>query len=110
MSESAIDSAQNGINATLSSTFLKGKSVNWSRAFVILVNIVLLIIAATEFATSVLSLFLVGNMLCTATAMPVVSGLIQGPTARYVFFCFLHNVLSLSFAFFLFLPLVLGFE
>ena len=45
MSESAIDSLQNGISATISSTFLRGRPINWARAIVLLINIIVVTFA-----------------------------------------------------------------
>lgn len=78
----ALFSKSSNINLAMHCLITQNKGVGWSRAFVLIVNVVLLVLAATGIGKTVLSLFLVGNMVCAATALPVVSGLIQGEAAR----------------------------
>ena len=46
MSESAIDSLQNGISATISTTFLRGKtdSMKYARGMVLVINIIIVMV------------------------------------------------------------------
>lgn len=73
MSQSAVDSLQNAINANLSSTLLAGRPVAWSRALVFLVNVPIVALALQRFA--LLDLFLAMNVLTTTAAAPLLSGL-----------------------------------
>ena len=83
MSESAIDSLQNGISATISSTFLRGRPVNWARAIVLLINIIVVPFALANY--NVLSLFLSANMLGCCWFFPIlVGGVWDSPTGRKV--------------------------
>jgi SSS family solute:Na+ symporter len=72
MSESAIDSLQNGITATLASTFLRGKPIMWARILCVLINILIIPFALENF--SVLALFLPANMLGCCWFVPVLIG------------------------------------
>ena len=83
MSESAIDSLQNGISATISSTFLRGRPINWARAIVLLINIIVVPFALANY--NVLSLFLSANMLGCCWFFPIlVGGVWDSPTGRKV--------------------------
>ncbi|KAM3573643.1 hypothetical protein VYU27_004376 [Nannochloropsis oceanica] len=73
MNESAVDSLQNAIVSTLSSSFLKNKPVSWSRALVFVVNAPIVLIALQSFA--LLDLFLVMNILTTTSTFPLLSAL-----------------------------------
>lgn len=73
MSQSAVDSLQNAINANLSSTLLAGRPVAWSRALVFLVNVPIVALSLQSYA--LLDLFLAMNVLTTASAAPLLSGL-----------------------------------
>jgi hypothetical protein len=73
MSQSAVDSLQNAINAGLSSTLLAGRPVAYSRALVFLVNVPIVALALQGYA--LLDLFLAMNVLTTAAAGPLLSGL-----------------------------------
>lgn len=84
MSEAAVDSLQNGINAAFSSSLLKDKSVVYSRLCVVIVNVVLIITAVMAVNSPVLDIYLVGTMLTVACVFPVLSGFITGPFAMYV--------------------------
>lgn len=73
MSESAIDSLQNGITATIATLpFMRGKPVALARVIVLLVNVVIVPFALANF--NVLSLFLPANMLGCAWFVPVLVG------------------------------------
>ncbi len=73
MSQSAVDSLQNAIVAGLTSGLLKGRPVAWSRALVFLVNVPIVALALQGYA--LLDLFLAMNVLTTAAAGPLLSGL-----------------------------------
>jgi hypothetical protein len=80
MNESAIDSLQNGIGATLSAHWFKAKPVTYARVIVVLINIPLVAVATRGYP--VLSLFLITNMLCTCWFIPVVLGLWDSAKGR----------------------------
>lgn len=80
MNESAIDSLQNGIAATISAQFFRTRPVAYARAVVVLANIPLVAVATKNY--NVLSLFLITNMLCTCWFIPVCLGLWDTPTGR----------------------------
>jgi len=75
MNESAIDSLQNGLAASISAHFFKGMSVWYARLAVALVNIPLIIIGTQNF--NVLALFLVTNLLCCCCAIPLGLGTVD---------------------------------
>ncbi|KNC82499.1 hypothetical protein SARC_05225, partial [Sphaeroforma arctica JP610] len=74
MSESAVDSFQNGLTSVVVSTFLNGKDIKYARILVLVLNIPLIVLACLEIADQVLALFLVGNMITSCCAVPVLSG------------------------------------
>eukprot|EP00475_Leptophrys_vorax_P024836 TRINITY_DN3444_c0_g1_i1.p1 TRINITY_DN3444_c0_g1~~TRINITY_DN3444_c0_g1_i1.p1 ORF type:complete len:566 (-),score=138.06 TRINITY_DN3444_c0_g1_i1:669-2306(-) len=78
MSQSAVDSLQNGMMGTLSSYLLKGKSLWVTRIMVVGINLPLIIIAVAA-ESSVLQLFLIANMMCTACAVPFFTGAFSLP-------------------------------
>ena len=83
MSESAIDSLQNGIAATISSTFLRGKPIVWARTIVVLINVLIVPFALANY--NVLSLFLSANMLGCCWFVPIlVGGVWDSPMGRRV--------------------------
>lgn len=84
MNESAVDSFQNGFAAALSSSvpsavaFFKGQkefqlSILWTRVGVVFINVLLVVLGTQGY--NVLQLFLLANMLCSTSALPVMSGL-----------------------------------
>eukprot|EP01134_Creolimax_fragrantissima_P005863 CFRG5863T1 len=77
MSESAIDSFQNGMASVLVSTFLEGRDIKFARLVVIVLNVPIIVLACLEFANGVLSLFLLGNMITSCAVLPIISGLIR---------------------------------
>lgn len=82
MAEGGVDSLQNGITATISSTLLKGRSLWATRLVVLLVNVPLAILGATPVVQSVLSLFLLSNMLTVSCTIPLVLALLPGADVR----------------------------
>lgn len=87
MNMSAVDSLQNGLTAAISSHFLKGRPVAWTKVAVVLINVPLIVLGALPKSVvdlKVLDLFLLANMLCCTSAIPVLSGL----SAR------LHNLIG----------------
>jgi hypothetical protein len=83
MSESAIDSLQNGISATISSTILRGKPLSWARGVVVLINVLIVPFALANY--NVLSLFLSANMLGCCWFVPILAGGVwDTPTGRRV--------------------------
>eukprot|EP01134_Creolimax_fragrantissima_P008372 CFRG8372T1 len=77
MSESAVDSYQNGLSSVLVSTFMEGVDIKYARMVVVIINVPLIILACFQIADKVLSLFLIGNMVTSCAAIPIVSGLIR---------------------------------
>ncbi|KAF9160190.1 hypothetical protein DFQ26_005788 [Actinomortierella ambigua] len=74
MSEGNVDSLQNGIVDTIATRLFRGKSVWYARALVFLINIPTVFVSLRGY--NIISLFLVGNLVCTFSAMPVVLGLV----------------------------------
>jgi hypothetical protein len=84
MSESAIDSLQNGIAATISSTFLRGRPMYFARITVVLINVVIIPFALANY--NVLALFLSANMLGCCWFLPCLfGGFWDTPTGRKVY-------------------------
>lgn len=84
MSESAIDSLQNGISATISTTFLRGKPLLYARAVVLVINVIIIPFALANY--NVLSLFLSANMLGCCWFLPLLAGgFWDTPTGRKVY-------------------------
>jgi hypothetical protein len=75
MNEGAIDSAQNGLAASVSGHFLKNKPLAYARIAVLLLNIPLIAIGSLNL--NVLSLFLTSNLLTCCAAVPVALGLVR---------------------------------
>ncbi len=73
MNESAVDSLQNAIVSTLSSSFLADKPVSWSRALVFAINAPIVLVALQGYA--MLDLFLAMNILTTCSTFPLLSAL-----------------------------------
>ena len=63
MSESAVDSMQNGLTSCLSNHFFRDQNIFFARAMVFCINVPVMIIACKKY--QVLSLFLIANMLTT---------------------------------------------
>jgi len=82
MSEGAVDSLQNGITATLSSTLLKRKPLCATRLLVLMVNVPLAVLGATPLVSNVLNLFLLANMSTVACTPPLCLALLRSPRAR----------------------------
>eukprot|EP00293_Proteomonas_sulcata_P008380 CAMPEP_0184313846 /NCGR_PEP_ID=MMETSP1049-20130417/68371_1 /TAXON_ID=77928 /ORGANISM="Proteomonas sulcata, Strain CCMP704" /LENGTH=195 /DNA_ID=CAMNT_0026631403 /DNA_START=59 /DNA_END=646 /DNA_ORIENTATION=- len=81
MNESGIDSIQNGI-LSIANTYLNpGRGLLIPRAILMCVTVVLVAIALQGY--QVLSIFLVANMLCTCSALPLVLGTWDTPRGRY---------------------------
>lgn len=75
MNESAVDSMQNGLTAAISTHFLRGLHLYWTRLAVLLINVPIMVVATKGY--TVLQLFLLTNMLCATTAFPVLLGLVE---------------------------------
>jgi hypothetical protein len=81
MNESAVDSLQNGIAASLSG-WLTDRPLWATRAAVLAVNVPIAAVALAAPAASVLSLFLVTNLLCCTALPPLALSLLpHGPGA-----------------------------
>lgn len=74
MSQGAVDSLQNGLTCTITAYFFRNKNVSWARAVVVVINAILIGVAAGTNGVSVLSLFLVTNLLTSCCALPMMSG------------------------------------
>lgn len=88
MNMSAVDSLQNGLTAGISSHLLKGRPVSWTKLAVLIINVPLIVLGAlgttqksdgtgTILDLKVLDLFLLANMICCTSAVPVLSGLFE---------------------------------
>jgi Na+/proline symporter len=73
MSESAVDSQQNGVIDCLSTVFFKGRSANWARIIVIIINIPVIIVSLKGY--SVINLFQIANLVTTTATLPFLIGL-----------------------------------
>lgn len=81
MNESAVDSLQNAIVATLSSNFLVEKPVSYSRILVFLINIPITIIALQGYG--LLDIFLISNILTTTSMLPLISGIFLNHASQF---------------------------
>ncbi|KAI7843654.1 hypothetical protein COHA_002556 [Chlorella ohadii] len=79
MNMSAVDSLQNGLTAGISSHLLKGRPVSWTKLAVLIINVPLIVLGARPggLDLKVLDLFLLANMICCTSAIPVLSGLAE---------------------------------
>jgi Na+/proline symporter len=82
MAEGTVDSFQNGIAATLSSTLLRDQPLWATRLMVLVVNIPLAILGATPEVKNVLELFLLDNQATLCCTVPILVAMLQGPTAH----------------------------
>lgn len=82
MNESAIDSMQNGLAASIACRFFLKANLVWTRVMVVLINIPLVVIALL--GLDVLSLFLITNMLTTCCMVPVLMGMYNGRGCEYI--------------------------
>lgn len=78
MNESAVDTLQNGMTASLAIA-LKGRPLWVTRAAVVAINVPVAAIALATPATSVLALFLVTNLLCSCALPPLACTLFRSP-------------------------------
>jgi hypothetical protein len=81
MNESAVDSLQNGLAASISGQWLKGSPLWRARLAVVLINVPLIAVGARGY--NVLSLFLVTNLACVCAFPGVIAGLLP-QLRRYV--------------------------
>mmetsp|Transcript_1834 Transcript_1834/g.3736 ORF Transcript_1834/g.3736 Transcript_1834/m.3736 type:complete len:671 (+) Transcript_1834:217-2229(+) len=103
MNQSAIDSLQNGIAATLSSHFLKREPIMYARICVVFISIPICIVALENL--EVLSIFLTGNMLGCCCFMPLlIGGMWDSPLGRrvvnetgMVFSCIMAVLISIAY-------------
>ncbi|KAF9957585.1 hypothetical protein BGZ70_009472 [Mortierella alpina] len=75
MNEGNVDSLQNGIVDTIASRFFRGKSVWYPRVLVFLINIPIVFVSLKGY--SIITLFLIGNLICTICAVPLLLGLVD---------------------------------
>ncbi|KAF9293313.1 hypothetical protein BGZ88_005533 [Linnemannia elongata] len=74
MNEGCVDSLQNAIVDTLASRFFRGKSVWYPRVLVFLINIPIVFVSLKGY--NIVILFLIGNLVCTICAVPLLMGLV----------------------------------
>ncbi|KAG0346828.1 hypothetical protein BG004_000749 [Podila humilis] len=74
MNEGAVDTLQNAIVDTLAARFFRGKNVWYPRVLVFLINIPIVFVSLKGY--NIMSLFLIGNLVCTICATPVLLGLV----------------------------------
>ena len=75
MNEGAVDSLQNAIVDTLASRFFRGKSVWYPRVLVFLINVPIVFVSLKGY--NIIVLFLIGNLICTICAVPLLLGLVD---------------------------------
>ncbi|KAG0212480.1 hypothetical protein BGX28_006247 [Mortierella sp. GBA30] len=75
MNEGNVDSLQNGIVDTIASRFFRGKSVWYPRILVFLINIPIVFVSLKGY--NIITLFLIGNLICTICAVPLLLGLVD---------------------------------
>jgi len=73
MNESAVDSMQNALVATIASNYLISKPLWWTRVLVFLINVPIMIIALEP--RNLLDIFLVMNIITTLSIAPILAGL-----------------------------------
>ncbi|KAF9583095.1 hypothetical protein BGW38_010263 [Lunasporangiospora selenospora] len=74
MNEGCVDSLQNGIVDTIASRFFRGKNVWYPRILVFLINIPIVFVSLKGY--NIIVLFLIGNLICTICAVPLLLGLV----------------------------------
>eukprot|EP01025_Chloroclados_australasicus_P066308 TRINITY_DN9106_c0_g1_i9.p2 TRINITY_DN9106_c0_g1~~TRINITY_DN9106_c0_g1_i9.p2 ORF type:complete len:285 (+),score=18.20 TRINITY_DN9106_c0_g1_i9:756-1610(+) len=82
MNESAVDSYQNGLVASIGGYFLKGKNVQYVRLSVLLFNVPVVALATLNF--NVLDLYLLTDLLCSTSSVPVLFGVYEGKYQKYI--------------------------
>ncbi|KAF9110216.1 hypothetical protein BGX27_006634 [Mortierella sp. AM989] len=75
MNEGCVDSLQNGIVDTLASRFFRGKSVWYPRILVFIINVPIVFVSLKGY--NIIVLFLIGNLICTICAIPLLLGLVD---------------------------------
>eukprot|EP01025_Chloroclados_australasicus_P066301 TRINITY_DN9106_c0_g1_i1.p1 TRINITY_DN9106_c0_g1~~TRINITY_DN9106_c0_g1_i1.p1 ORF type:complete len:493 (+),score=20.88 TRINITY_DN9106_c0_g1_i1:170-1480(+) len=89
MNESAVDSYQNGLVASIGGYFLKGKNVQYVRLSVLLFNVPVVALATLNF--NVLDLYLLTDLLCSTSSVPVLFGVYEGKYQKQLDFLFRNN-------------------
>ncbi|KAF9337873.1 hypothetical protein BGZ91_009191 [Linnemannia elongata] len=92
MNEGCVDSIQNGIVDTLASRFFRGKSVWYPRVLVFLINIPIVFVSLKGY--DIIILFLIGNLICTICAVPLLLGLVDRFEGYVTGWSFITGVLS----------------
>ncbi|KAF9116696.1 hypothetical protein BGX27_000078 [Mortierella sp. AM989] len=75
MNEGCVDTLQNAIVDTIASRFFRGKSVWFPRILVFLINVPIVFVSLKGY--NIISLFLIGNLICTICAVPLLLGLVS---------------------------------
>ncbi|KAF9084024.1 hypothetical protein BGX29_002775, partial [Mortierella sp. GBA35] len=92
MNEGCVDSIQNGIVDTLASRFFRGKSVWYPRVLVFIINIPIVFVSLKGY--DIIILFLIGNLICTICAVPLLLGLVDRLEGYITGWSFVTGVLS----------------
>ncbi|KAF9928962.1 hypothetical protein FBU30_002018 [Linnemannia zychae] len=74
MNEGCVDTLQNAIVDTVASRFFRGKNVWYPRVLVFLINIPIVFVSLKGY--NIVILFLIGNLVCTICAVPLLTGLV----------------------------------
>ncbi|KAF9580260.1 hypothetical protein BGW38_003165 [Lunasporangiospora selenospora] len=75
MNEGAVDTLQNAIVDTIVSRIFRGRSIWYPRVIVFLINIPIVFVSLKGY--NIISLFLLGNLICTFCAVPLLLGLVD---------------------------------
>ncbi|KAI9203347.1 uncharacterized protein BJ171DRAFT_460502 [Polychytrium aggregatum] len=82
MNECAVDSIQNGLAASITTTFFKNsKSSTWSRVLIVLTNIPCMVLGTQGYSLSVL--FGISNLITIQATLPILLGAIDD-NAKYI--------------------------
>ncbi|KAF9926486.1 hypothetical protein FBU30_003957 [Linnemannia zychae] len=92
MNEGCVDSIQNGIVDTLASRFFRGKSVWYPRVLVFIINAPIVFVALKGY--NIIILFLIGNLICTICAVPLLLGLVDRLEGYVTGWSFVTGVLT----------------
>ncbi|KAG0081408.1 hypothetical protein BGZ93_006462 [Podila epicladia] len=92
MNEGAVDSYQNAIVDTLASRFFRGKNVWYPRVLVFAINIPIVVVALRGY--NIIVLFLIGNLVCTICAIPVLLGLVDRLEGYYTGWSMVFGIIT----------------
>ncbi|KAF9367819.1 hypothetical protein CPC16_005981, partial [Podila verticillata] len=106
MNEGAVDSYQNAIVDTLASRFFRGKNVWYPRVLVFAINIPIVVVALKGY--NIIVLFLIGNLVCTICAIPVLLGLVDRLEGYYTGWSMVFGIITGFFSIVVFGYLKMG--